>query len=214
MVMDSATIMKQLNRRYATQQFDTTKKLSDAQRDELLEATRLAPSSFWLQAWKFFIVETQDIQDALVEHSYGQEKVAQCSHLFVFARPTSINQSLLDAYMDDTAQTQNTPRENLQGFENAIKNSILQMSQEEKTVRADKQIYIALGFLLETAALLGIDAWPMEWFDPQGYDTVLGLADKGYTSVVVCPVGFRSADDDTQHRAKVRFDADTISEII
>lgn len=212
--MDGRRIINQLNRRYATQTFDVNKKLSQKQLETLIESIRLAPSSFWIQPWKFFIVEKQTIKETLVEHSSGQEKVAQCSHLFVFARPSSIDQDLLDTYLDDLTIKQNKTREQVKWYENAIKNSILQMSDADKVIRANKQIYIALGFLLETAALLEIDAWPMEWFDPQGYDTVLNLPKQWYKSVVVCPVWFRSPDDKSQHRKKIRFDTDYISEII
>jgi len=57
-----------------------------------------------------------------------------------------------------------------------------------------RQAYIALGFLLETATLLGIDATPMEGFDAAQFNEILGLTD--YSAVVVAAVGYRDAEKD------------------
>jgi nitroreductase len=87
---------------------------------------------------------------------------------------------------------------------------VQQKDASQLATRASKQIYIALWFLLETAALLQIDACPMEWFNPARFDEILGLEGLGLASVVACPIGYRSADDKYAQIAKVRFASDAI----
>ena len=67
------------------------------------------------------------------------------------------------------------------------------------------QIYIALGNVMTVCASLKIDACPMEGFIPQKYDQVLGLSEKGLSSVVVLPIGYRAENDKYSTAQKVRF---------
>ena len=48
--------------------------------------------------------------------------------------------------------------------------------------------------MLQTAAMLGIDATPMEGFDPEQVNEVLGLKD--HSAVAICAVGYRDAEND------------------
>jgi nitroreductase len=70
---------------------------------------------------------------------------------------------------------------------------------------ATKQLYIALGTFLTSAAILGIDACPMEGLDPAKYDEILGLEKQGYHAVVVATAGYRAADDAYASAPKVRY---------
>lgn len=76
-----------------------------------------------------------------------------------------------------------------------------------------RQAYIAMGFLLQTAALLKIDAVPMEGLDPEKYDEILGLKGTDYTTVAAVPLGYRHAEDSYQQMAKARFDEKNIFDI-
>ena len=80
------------------------------------------------------------------------------------------------------------------------------MSHEERHAWNIRQTYIALGQLMASAAVLGIDACPMEGISTAGYDQVLGLATTGYATVVGCALGYRAADDRNATLPKARFD--------
>ena len=69
-----------------------------------------------------------------------------------------------------------------------------------------RQAYIALGNLMTSAALLGIDTCPMEGLDPAAFSEALGLEEQGYAAVVGCALGYRAADDKYASLAKVRYD--------
>ena len=57
------------------------------------------------------------------------------------------------------------------------------------------QVYIALGNFLTSAALLGVDACPMEGIEPPKYDEILGLNKQGLATVVAATAGYRAATD-------------------
>ena len=76
-------LIESLNWRYACKKFDTNKKLTPSQVDDLIEVLRLSASSYGLQPWRFVVVETPAKREELVAHSYNQRQVAEASHLFV-----------------------------------------------------------------------------------------------------------------------------------
>ncbi len=205
-----STVLDAMQRRYATKAYDTSKKVSEADLTTILEAMRLAPSSFGLQPWKFIVVENTETREQLKANSRGQPQVTDASHLIVLAVKKSITEADVDAYMQSVASTRNMPVEALAEYKWMIIGTV--GSRDDASIRAwnAKQAYIALGVWILTAAQLHIDATPMEGFDASKYDEILGLGD--YTTAVIMPVGYRSENDQSQHYAKVRFSAEQIIE--
>jgi nitroreductase/dihydropteridine reductase len=198
------SLQQSLEWRYATKKFDASKKISAEQLNDLLHTTQLAPSSFGLQHYKILVIENADIRAKLREASFGQSQITDASHLIVFAAETKIDEEYVKQYVDLTAQIRKVDRESLAGFENYLLGSINSKTQEEKTVWAHKQAYIALGILVGATAEARIDICPMEGFNGAQYDEILGLAEKGLTASVIATIGFRSEDDQTSKYAKVR----------
>lgn len=203
-------ILENLNWRYATKIFDKNKKLSTEELLALKESLRLSPSSFGLQAWKFVIVNDHSLREKLVPHSYNQAQVVEASHLFVLCRPAQFEEKYINHYLEDLCEQRSLSRESISGLEKMLKGFVSQMNATDSAQWMNRQVYLALGVLLTTAAALNVDACPIEGFVPQKYDEILGLKERGLTSVVVCPVGFRSADDKYAQLRKVRFPAKEI----
>lgn len=196
-------IIERLHWRYATKKF-SDKKLSEEELETLLEAVRLAPTSYGQQPFRVVIVEDPAVREQLVPASFGQDKVANASHLLVFAVETDLNHESVATYIDRTAEAWDMERTQLEGFENVVNNLYAGMDDTKKENWAARQAYLALGFLLLTAALKGIDVCPMEGIAPDTYDEVLGLKKHNLKTVVVATVGFRAEDDAQQHNAKSR----------
>lgn len=209
------TVLHQLHWRYATKKFDPTRKIPDAVWNVLEQSLVLTPSSFGLQPWKFFVLTDSPLRQQLVEHSWGQTQVVEASHLIVLAIKKDFGVAEVDRYIDYTAQVRNMPPEQLEGFGKVIK-GFIGRSPDQFNVNdwSTRQVYIALGQLMTTAAMLGIDACPMEGFVPDKYDEMLGLTDKGYHSVLLCPVGYRAEDDKYSGLPKVRYPTAEIVEYI
>ncbi|RNL85653.1 NAD(P)H-dependent oxidoreductase [Sinomicrobium pectinilyticum] len=199
-----STIIESLNWRYATKKFDPSAKVSAEDLNTLKEAIRLSASSYGMQPYEVFVIEDPEIRRQLKEASWGQPQITDASHLIVFASKTDVTAKDTEAYMNNISKTRNIPVESLSGFSNMINNSVISLPQEVKSTWAAKQAYIALGNLLASAAQLQIDACPMEGFDAEGYNKILGLKEKGLNAAVIATIGYRSSEDEMQHLPKVR----------
>lgn len=193
-----------LNWRYAVKKFDS-KEIPQEKLDIIMESLRLTPSSLGLQAWKFIIVENTDLRKQLLAASMNQEQVVDASHLIVLARNKDLEEGDVKKWTDYLAVEREMPNDKRDGFHQMIMGYLSGIEEESKGIWLDKQLYIALGNLMTVCAIEGVDSCPMEGFDPQQYDEILGLNEKGLKSVVVCPIGYRSIDDPYQHQAKVRY---------
>ncbi|MBK0381338.1 NAD(P)H-dependent oxidoreductase [Pedobacter sp. SD-b] len=197
-------IISALNWRYATKAFDSTKKLNQNELGLLLDAVQLAPSSYGLQPYQIVVVSNQEVKEKLKAAAYGQPQLADASHIFVFAITKNYTTQHVDDYANNIAATRTIEVADIQGFVDTMKGTVNSRSQEELAAWNARQAYIALGVLLEAAAIAKIDACPMEGFNNAQFDEILDLGDKNLTAVVIAPTGFRSADDAYQHFAKVR----------
>jgi nitroreductase len=204
-------VIECLKWRYATKQFDTTKKIAPEIWRAIEESLVLAPSSFGLQPWKFFVVDNPETRQQLLEHSWKQVQVVDASHLVVLAIKTTVDDAEVDRYVQSTADIRNATLESLAGFSKVMK-GFLANPKLDKAGWATRQVYIASGQLMAAVAMMGIDACPMEGFNAAKYDEILGLTEKGYGAVLVCPVGYRSAEDKYAVAAKVRYGHDEMIE--
>jgi nitroreductase len=142
----------------------------------------------------------------LLPASYGQPQITNASHLVVFAAKKNFGEVDVDAFINHTAATRGVPVESLTPFRDMLVGGIVRAQDEQaRDAWARNQAYIALGNLLTSAALLGVDACPMEGFDRAQYDEILGLKDQGYGSAVIATLGYRASTDKYADAAKVRF---------
>lgn len=210
-IISSQQLLDRLNWRYATKQFDPSRKISAQDWATLEEALRLSPSSGGLQPWKFVIVTDPAMRAKLLPASYGQPQITSASHLVVFAAKRNLNEADVDEFIHHTAVTRGVPEESLAQYRGMLVGGIVQAQDEPgRLAWARNQAYIALGNFLTSAALLGIDACPMEGFDRAQYDEILGLKAQGYASAVIATAGYRASTDKYAEAPKVRFPKDQI----
>jgi len=198
------TFLENQNWRYATKKFDASKKITAADLAFLKEAIRLSSSSYGLQPYKIFIVENQELRTQLVAASYGQAQVADASHLLVFANELNFGAAGIDQFANNISATRELPLEAIKGYVDYMKGNITGLPEEVRNIWTAKQTYLALGNLLNAAAELKIDVTPMEGFVPAQVNEILGLDKLGLNASLLAPIGYRHAEDDTQHYKKVR----------
>jgi len=208
-------LLDSLNWRYATKTFDATKKIPEATWKTLEETLVLSPSSFGLQPYRFLVVKDPEIRAQLKPHSWNQTQVVDASHYVVLTGRTAMTEAEIDLYLDRVVQVRGIPRESLDGYRGMMYGSLLSPGAEARIPHwAALQAYIALGNLMTSAALLGVDTCAIEGFVPAEYDAILGLKQQGYAPVVCCALGYRSTEDKYADLAKVRFpSADLIKTI-
>jgi nitroreductase len=202
-----AQVLAQLQWRYAVKKFDPSKKIPADAWDVLEQSLILTPSSFGLQPWKFFVVNNPELRQELLANSWNQAQVVEASHLVVLAIKKEMGDAEVDRYIQDMSDKRNVPIDGLAGLNKMIKGF---MANPDKGFTTDewaiRQVYIAIGQFMTSAAMLGIDTCPMEGFNPAKYDEILGLTAQGYASVLVCPAGYRATDDKYAVMPKVRYD--------
>ena len=198
------SIIEQLKWRYATKRFDESKKLSAKELETILEAANLAPSSMGLQPFKLFLVENPLVRQQLREAAYNQPQVTEASHIVIFAVNAELTAVEADHYLDLVSKTRGVMLTDLADYRSMLVDGIENKSVADRRNWAARQAYIALGTLLTTCAIEGIDACPMEGFDCAEFDKILGLTDVGFTSVVMAALGTRTEQDKYQYLAKVR----------
>lgn len=186
-----------VSERYAAKSFNG-KKIPQDRLDALLEMIRLAPTSFNLQAWKVKVVDDHETREKLLPHSWNQPQVTGCSHLLVFC--ANMDMDALADRLEEGALKAGAPAEKFKVLMGMIRGFISKKNDEQKLIWAQKQIYIALAHGMLGAQALGLDACPMEGFEPDAYSRILELP-KHLVPTVVLPVGYA---DDTP-RPKFRF---------
>jgi nitroreductase len=209
--VSTKTVTDALHWRYATKKFDPAGKIPADTWAALEEALLLAPSSYGLQPWRFIVVTDPATRAKLAAASWGQRQAIDSSHFVVFAARKGYDEKDLEHYVERTAEVRGITKESIQGYADVIASS-LKRAREAGFLDAwmAKQVYIALGQFMTSAAILGVDTCPMEGIDPAKYDEVLGLAAKGYVTLCACAAGYRSAEDKYANSPKVRFKADEV----
>ncbi|MBA4119676.1 MAG: NAD(P)H-dependent oxidoreductase [Isosphaera sp.] len=198
-------LIGQLNWRYATKKFDPARKIPEATFQALMQAARLAPSSYGLQPYAVVIVTDGALRQALRPHSWNQSQVTDASHFMVFAVRTELDQAWVDHTMRVMASARGVERASLAPWEGMVSGFVKGFTSEAaKHEWSAKQLYMAGGVLLTAAALLGVDACPLEGIDPAKYDQVLGLEARRLHALFAVALGYRAADDKHARAAKAR----------
>ena len=204
--ISNAHLLEQLQWRYAVKRFDAAKKISESDWKTLEQALVLTPSSYGLQPWQFIVVTNDELRKQLQTVSWNQTQVTDCSHFVVFAAKDKILEQDIERFIARTVEVRNASASALDAYKNMMIDGLIK-GPRAATVKewAARQTYIALGNLMTSAALLGIDTCPMEGIEPPKYDEILKLHGTGFHTVMTCAVGYRHAADQYGAAAKVRF---------
>ena len=197
------TLLTKLNWRYAAKRMDGST-ISPEKLENILSAIRLSPSSLGLQPYKVWVVTDLKKRQEIYEKSCHQPQVLEGSHLLIFVARKALSDNEIHEYISLIASERQIPEESLAGFKNTIHGfaTAKQLKPEDYSNWSARQAYIALGIGLAAAADMGIDATPMEGFDPEAMDEILGLKEKGLHSVVLMMLGHRNESTDQLVRAK------------
>jgi len=199
------TLLNQLHWRYATKKFDVVKKIPADLWKALEQALVLSPSSYGLQPWKFTVITDPKVREQLKAVSWNQGQITEASHLVVFSGKKTLTPADVEHLIEATATTRHIPAATLDGYKQMMLGSVKSQIPEKLAIWNSRQVYIALGMFLSAAALLGVDACPMEGVTGPEYDKILGLDQQGFATLCVATAGYRAGDDHYAEGAKVRY---------
>tara|TARA_R110002049_G_scaffold269344_1_gene446195 strand:+ start:317 stop:949 length:633 start_codon:yes stop_codon:yes gene_type:complete len=188
-------LLDKLKWRYAAKAMNG-KKVAEDKIERILEAARLAPTSSGLQPFEIFVIKNQEVKEQIKPVAWNQSVITDCSHLLVFAAWDTYTAERINHMFDLTNEIRGFENEGWENYRQMLLSSYPQKDAEENFNHAAKQAYIAFAEALTAAAFEGVDATPLEGFDPAAVDKILGLRDKGLRSAVMLPIGYRKEDAD------------------
>jgi len=189
------SLIEALNWRYATKKMNG-QPVPQEKVDQILEAARLAPTSSGLQPFKVIVVTDPALKQELLPHTFGQSQIVDASHVLVFAAWDNYTEERIDEVFNRTNAERGLPAEATADYVARLKGMYLTRDAQVNFEHAARQAYIAFGTAIAQAALLKVDATPMEGFDSAKYDEVLKLKEQGLKSVTVLPLGYRDEAND------------------
>jgi nitroreductase len=196
-------VITDLKWRYATKKFDKDFQLTQDQVKVLVEAFNLTATSYGLQPVKLIVVSDQALQDAMVDHCFGQRQPADASHVLVLCT-SHVDTDYVKAYFKMVQSIRGTAEGILKPFEEFLTDSFSKKTVDEIEAWARNQAYLIMGNLLTVCAAQRIDSCPMEGFEPAGIDKLLKLDKVKLKSALLLPVGRRADDDFMAAEKKVR----------
>ena len=208
----SVNLIEQLEQRYSTKVFNPERKIDAGTLGILKESLRLSPSSINSQPWHFYVVTDQTEKErlAISAWDYNQPKFHDASQIIVFCAKTDFTVADLEKIERNTAETRGTEMdmERVQ----ALGGYVESMTPEYKGEWLRQQAAMAFGQFMLSCQLVNVDCCPIGGFSMEKMDELLGLKEKGLTSVVVAAIGFRTEDDfnTPEKTPKARFSQDEV----
>ncbi len=187
-------LIKNLQWRYAVKKY-TDELVSEDKIDQIIEAINLSASSCGIQPYRLILVTNPEVRQKLAEGSFNTQ-IQASSHLLVFAAFNKITSEYIADYVAMMEEQRNLEAGTLTPLKDAVTSFFSTQTPEQNVIWSSKQAYIGLGTALIAAAELKVDATPMEGFDPELFDNVLGLSEKNLHASVIISFGYRDADND------------------
>ncbi len=188
-------LLDKLNWRYAAKAMNG-EKVAEDKIERILEAARLAPTSSGLQPFEIFVIKNQEIKEKIKPVAWNQSVITDCSHLLVFAAWDTYTADRINYMFDLTNEIRGFENEGWENYRQMLLGMYPQKDAEENFNHAAKQAYIAFSQAIIAAAYEGVDTTPLEGFEPDAVDEILGLREKGLRSAVLLPIGYRAEDKD------------------
>ncbi len=188
-------LLDKLKQRYATKAMNG-EIVPQQKIDNILEAIRLAPTSSGLQPFEVFVITNKEIKTQIRAIAWNQSQVTDCSHLLVFAAWDNYTADRINHMFDLTNEIRGFKNEGWENYRQQLLSSYPQRDEETNFQHAARQTYIAFMCAIAQAAFEGVDSTPMEGFDPNALDEILGLRKKGLRSTLLLPIGYKDLDND------------------
>jgi len=188
-------LLNALNWRYATKKMNG-KAVSEEDVNKIIEAAQLAPTSAGLQPFEVIVVTNKELKEKIMQVANGQKQIVDSSHLLIFAAWDNYTPERISDLIQRTTSERGMPENAMDDFKNHLMNAFTKRDAEANFTHTARQAYIGFGMAIAAAALLKVDATPMEGFNGPELDKLLGLDKKGLKSVTLLPLGYRDAEND------------------
>ncbi len=189
------SLLESLEWRYATKKMNGIA-VPQEKLDYILEAARLAPSSSGLQPYEIFVISNKELLEKIRPIAFNQNQITEASHLLVWAAWDGYKLEKIEATFHKLLAERGLPLTQMDDYKKMLWSMYEPRGKEWQSTHTAKQAYISFSMAIAAAAEQQVDATPMEGFNPEELDKILGFREKGLKSVVILPLGFRDAAND------------------
>lgn len=209
--------LDELMSKHLTRAFDRSRTIPEETLQQLLRFLRSTPTSVNIQPNHFYVLATDESKEHLAANlgerfQDNSEKILNASHTIILTTRADVPESHLEDVFD---------KETLDGrFPDPAKRALWQsMTRDFLSLRSysykdvnhwmEKQTYMVLGMTMMAAAELGVDATPLEGFDPTSVDKAFKIRESGHSTTVLLALGY--PDPAKAYASPIsRFDADRL----
>ena len=194
-------ILKALEFRHACKIFDENKKIPKEELHAILEAGRISPSSFGMEAWKFLVIQNEELKATIRPACWDQVQITSCSDLVIIL--VNINEAKPESgHPEKMFSRREMPAEQKAFYLDIYASHLADTLSSDKNILAwtARQAYIAASNMMTMAASLGIDSCPIEGFDKEAVESILELDTTKQQVALVLPFGYRINEQSTQLR--------------
>lgn len=185
-------ILSAFYKRHACKLFDENKQIPKEDFEFLLEIGRLSPSSFGMEHWKFLVITSKELKEKLRPVCWNQIQITTCSHLVAYLAKKSFLQNK-DYYVPMYERKSDIwPDKDMR--EKAIKryeDFVMKFDDKELACWSMKQCYIAAANMMTAAMMIDIDSCPIEGYEKDKVEEILGLNTKDYEIAMFVAFGYR-----------------------
>lgn len=197
-------LINALNWRYATKKMNG-KKVAEEKVNKIIEAAHLAPTSSGIQPFEIISISNQELRRKIQPIAFGQTQIVDGSHVLVFASWDKYTDERIDAIFDHMNKERELPMNGTDAYKATLKAQLFAMTEEQQASHTGKQAYIGFGTAIVAAAFENVGATPMEGFNNEELDELLGLKERGLKSQTILTLGYRANEGDwLQGMKKVR----------
>ena len=209
--------LDKLMSKHLTRYFDASRAIPEETLDHLLRFMRSAPTSTNVQPNHFYVLATDDGKERLAANlgerfQDNAEKIVNASHAIILTTRADLPDSHLQAvFAKERADGRFAEPGKHDLWESMTRDFLSLRSYGYKDVNhwMEKQTYMVTGMTMMAAAELGVDATPLEGFDPTSVDKAFKIRETGHTTTLLMALGY--PDPNKQYTNPIsRFEADQL----
>ena len=193
--------LKAMHFRHACKVFDENKAIKKEDFLDILEVGRLSPSSMGMEPTRFVVVEDKNLREELKTLCWNQVQLTSASKVVVLK---TIISPLVppSSYVDSMSLRRGKTKEQREAWIKVYANFINAFQSKRISLEAwtQKQAYIAASSMMDYAAYIGIDSCPIEGFDIDGVNRLLGFDTFKESVAMILTFGYRIKEQQKRYR--------------
>lgn len=209
--------LDKLMSKHLSRYFDGSKTIPDETLQQLLRFLRSAPTSTNIQPNHFYVVSTQEGKERLAANlgerfQDNAEKILNASHTIILTTRADVPEHHLEAvFAKERADGRFADEAKQERWESMTRDfvNLRKYSYKDAYHWMEKQTYMVMGLTMMAAAELGVEAMPLEGFDPISVDKAFNIRATGHTTTVLLALGY--PDEAKQYKTPVsRFEPERL----